>query len=62
MDLDGSIYQFSSNGPERPDPSIKGDKVVLDVPAVAESFCLSPLCPSCLNFADSLVLGVLEVF
>ena len=61
MDLDGSINKFSSNGSERPDPSIKGDKVVLDIPAFAEGFCLSPLCPSCLNFADSIVLGVLEV-
>ena len=61
MDLDGSINQLGSNGSEWPDPSIKGNEVVLDIPAFAESFCLSPLCPSCLNFADSLVLGVLEV-
>ena len=61
MDLDGSINKFGSNGSEWPDPSIKGDKVVLDIPAIAEGFCLSPLCPSCLNFSDSFVLGVLEV-
>ena len=61
MDLDGSIYQCSSNGPERPNPSIKGNEVVLDVPVFAESFCLSPLCPSCLYGLGSFNLGVLEV-